>query len=65
MAARFPPPLPLLRSALETPKGHAVAGDAKFSAEDEAAYKYAHEARGISRADFAKLIKIDAEQRGE
>ena len=51
--------------ALETPKGHAVAGDAKFSAEDEAAYKYAHEARGISRADFAKLIKIDAEQRGE
>jgi len=51
--------------SLETPKGHAVAGDAKFSAEDEAAYKYAHEARGISRADFAKLIKIDAEQRGE
>ncbi len=51
--------------SLETPKGHAVAGDAKFSAEDEAAFKFAHEARGISRADFAKLIKIDAEQRGE
>lgn len=51
--------------SLETPKGHAVAGDAKFSAEDEAAFKYAHETRGISRADFAKLIKIDAEQRGE
>ncbi len=51
--------------ALETPKGHAVAGDAKFSPEDEAAFKYAHEARGISRADFAKLIKLDKEQRGE
>jgi hypothetical protein len=52
-------------TSLETPKGHAVAGDAKFSAEDEAAYKYAHETRGTSRADFAKLVKIDKDQRGE
>ena len=52
-------------AALETPKGHAVAGEVKFTKDDEEAYKYAHEKRGISRADFAKLIAADKAERGE
>ena len=52
-------------AALETPKGHAVAGEARFTKDEEDAYKYAHEKRGISRSDFAKMLKLDKEQREE
>jgi len=50
-------------AALETPKGVAQAGAAKFTADEEEAYKYAHTTRGISRADFAKLLAADKAQR--
>ena len=52
-------------AGLETPKGHAVAGEMKFSKDEEEQFKYAHTTRGISRADFAKLLQAAKAERGE